>query len=116
MRNFKELKVWEMSHEFCLKIYRLIEDLPKEEKYGLVSQLRRASSSIPINISEGCGYDTNPEFRRYLKIAAGSTSEVEYCLILVKDLGYISLDTYKDLDKEVNSIKKMLFKFIEKLK
>lgn len=116
MRNFKDLKVWELSHTFCLKIYKMTSSLPKDEKYGLVSQLRRASSSIPINISEGCGYDTDQEFRRYLKIAAGSTSEVEYCLILIKDLEYISMEYYEGLEKEISSIKKMLFRFVEKLK
>ena len=116
MRDFKELKVWELSHGFCLKIYKMTMSLPKDEKYGLISQLRRASSSIAINISEGCGYDTNPEFRRYLKIASGSASEVEYCLILIKDLEYISEMEFKYLELEIKSIKKMLFKFIEKLK
>lgn len=65
MRNFKELKVWERSHKLCLDIYRITHEFPTEEKYGLISQLRRASSSVPTNISEGCGYQTQKEFARF---------------------------------------------------
>ena len=112
MRNFKDLMVWERSHELCLKVYEITRQFPDEEKYGLISQLRRASSSVPTNIAEGCGYDSNKEFCRFLRIASGSISEVHYLLILSIDLKYIREDKAKSLMLQVVSIRKMLFKLI----
>ncbi len=109
MRNFKELIVWQKSHSLCLQIYELTKSFPSEEKFGLISQLRRASSSIPTNIAEGCGHKSNNEFRRFIHIATASTSEVEYLIILSKDLKYTD-NNCQPLLNEIISIRKMLYK------
>jgi four helix bundle protein len=80
MRDFKEYKVWEKSHYLALEVYRVTATFPKEELYGLTSQIRRASTSIPANIAEGCGRSGNTELARFLQIAMGSASELEYHL------------------------------------
>jgi len=115
MRNFKELKVWEKVHLLCLEIYKITTNFPTEEKFGIISQLRRASSSIPTNISEGCGYQTQKEFARFLRIASGSTSEVEYLILLFKDLNFLPEENYASINREVIMIRKMLYKFIQSL-
>ena len=86
MKNFRELKVWEKAHLLTIDIYRITATFPKEEMYGLTSQIRRASSSIPANIAEGCGRGSDNDFRRFLQIAMGSASELEYHLLLAHDL------------------------------
>lgn len=116
MKDFRKYKVWERSHLVTLMIYKLTDCFPKTEKYGLASQIQRASSSIAINIAEGCGYDTDAEFRRFLKVASGSASEVEYLLILVKDLKYINDDKFNEISSELIEIRKMLNKLIQTLK
>lgn len=110
MRNYEDLKVWEKAHILCLEVYEITEKFPKEEKFGLISQLRRASSSVAINIAEGCGYETSAEFCRFLKIASGSISETSYILRLSKDLNFISKEVYDDLDVKVQTVKRMLYK------
>ena len=110
MRNFKELIVWQKAHTLCLKIYEQTKSFPQEEKFGLISQLRRASSSIPTNIAEGCGHKSNNEFRRFINISAASASEVEYLLILSKDLNYFEKPIFDGLTQDIISIKKMLYK------
>ncbi len=115
MRDFKKLKVWERSHNFVLNIYQLTKLFPKEELYGIISQLRRAAVSIPTNIAEGSGKQTEKDFAKYLSIAAGSTNETEYLLILSKDLGFIKESIATDLITEINEIKKMLNAFILKI-
>ncbi len=99
-----------------LEIYKATERFPREELYGLTRQLRRASSSIPANIAEGCGKDGDADFARFLQIARGSASELEYHLLLAKDLGFLKEDDYQQLTKETNEVKKMLTNFIKKLK
>ena len=108
LKDFRGLQVWEKSHQLTLNVYRVTKMFPKEELYGLVSQLRRSSSSVPCNIAEGCGRRGNGEFHKFLQIAAGSASEVEYQLLLSKELGYISDSDYKELLRNVVEIKKML--------
>ena len=108
MRDFKKLNVWERAHNFVINIYKLSKPFPKEELYGITSQLRRAVVSIPTNIAEGCGKHTEKDFVRYLSIAAGSTSEVEYLLILSKDLKFIDESIAFAQITEINEIKKML--------
>ncbi len=115
MRNFKDLIVWEKSHLLCLEIYRITNLFPSEEKFGLISQLRRVSSSVPTNIAEGCGYQTQKEFARFLRIASGSISEVEYQILLSKDLKFITNEDYDKLKSKVIIIKKMLYKLIQSL-
>ena len=87
MKDFRNLVVWQKSHKLTLDVYEATRKFPKEELYGLVSQLRRACSSIPCNIAEGCGRRGNGEFHRFLQIATGSASEVEYQLLLAHELG-----------------------------
>ncbi|MDP2039455.1 MAG: four helix bundle protein, partial [Ignavibacteria bacterium] len=89
MRDFRKLQIWERAHNLVLKIYETTKLLPKEELYGLTSQIRRAAVSIPTNIAEGAGKDSNKDFVRYLNIALGSLSEVQYLLFLIKELNYI---------------------------
>ncbi len=115
MRNFRELQIWQKSHQFTLKTYLFTKNYPKEELFGLTSQMRRSSASIPTNIAEGCGRNTNPDFKRFLVIASGSSAELEYQLILSKDLDYISELTFNKLEKELIEIRKMIHSFIKKI-
>ena len=85
MKDFRNLQVWEKAHKLTLSLYRATQSFPKEEVYGITSQLRRASSSIPTNIAEGCGRGSDAELGRFLQIAMGSASEVEYLALLVND-------------------------------
>ncbi|HME33424.1 MAG TPA: four helix bundle protein [Terriglobales bacterium] len=107
MQNFRNLSVWEKAHHFTLQVYQITERFPRTEMFGLTSQLRRASSSIAINLAEGCGR-TQLEFARFVQIAFGSASEVEYELLLAHDLGFISDDGYERLKSGVVEIKRML--------
>lgn len=115
MRDFHNYKVWEKGHQFALSIYKKTKSFPKDELFGITSQLRRAATSIPINIAEGCGRRSDTEFAHFLNIAAGSASEVEEELLLSFDLEYMDKASYQQLDKEVNDIKAMLNKLIETL-
>ncbi len=115
MQNFKDLKVWEKAHILTLSIYKLSGIFPKEEVYGLTSQMRRSSASISTNIAEGCGRGSNPDFARFLQISMGSACELEYQILLAKDLGYTDLETYQSLNSEVESIKRMLTALIRKI-
>ena len=89
MKDFRKLKVWKRAHELVLEIYKITHQFPKEELYGLTNQIRRSSSSIPTNIAEGCGRAGDTEFHRFLIIAMGSASELEYQAVLAHDLGYL---------------------------
>jgi four helix bundle protein len=106
MRNFRELKVWEKSHQLTLLIYQATRNFPSEELYGLTSQIRRACSSIPANIAEGCGRQTGKDFARFLQIAFGSASELEYHLLLAYDLKLLSSESYKVMENLLLEIKK----------
>jgi len=116
MQDFKSLKVWEKAHGLTLEIYRYTKDFPKEELYSLTNQLRRAASSIPANIAEGCGKKTKADFANFLNIALGSANETEYFLILSRDLNYISQDNFNTLSKEANDVKAMLINLINKVR
>ncbi|MBN1564670.1 MAG: four helix bundle protein [Anaerolineae bacterium] len=116
MRDFKTLKVWQKAHQFTLDVYAISASFPSEEKYGLTSQLRRATSSIPTNIAEGCGRMGDAELARFLSIAMGSASEVEYQLLLCHDLGILSKTDYARLEPALVEIKRMLNGFIQTLK
>lgn len=114
MKDFRNLLVWVKAHKLTLEIYNITRDFPKEELYGLTSQLRRAVSSIPINIAEGCGRGSNADFARFLQMGMGSASETEYLILLCADLGYINeSDTILHKIKE---LKKMLSSLIIKTK
>lgn len=115
MRDFRKLKIWELAHLLVLNIYEITKLFPKEELYGLTSQLRRASVSIPINIAEGCGKESNKDFARYLNIALGSLSEVQYLLYLVRELNYVSEEKVSVLETNANDLKKMIYSYQSKL-
>ena len=115
MRNFQELTIWQRRHSLTLKVYSITNTFPKDELFGIISQMRRSSSSIPTNIAEGCGRNSNPEMKRFLIIATGSASELEYQLILSKDLKYLPENPYKELQNELIEIRKMIHSFIKNL-
>lgn len=108
--------VWKRSHQLALEVYRITQKFPREELFGQVSQLRRAVASIPTNIAEGCGRQSNAEFSNFLNIASGSASEVEYELLLAKEIGYISENQYVPLAEEIRAIRSMLSTFMLRLK
>lgn len=116
MRDFKKIVAWQKAHSLTLQVYTISASFPKDELYGLSSQIRRASSSIAANIAEGCGRDSSAEFSHFLRIASGSASELEYHLLLAHDLGFIEEAIYIELDSSVNEIKKMLAGFVKATK
>ena len=116
MKNFRELKVWQKAHHLVLAIYSATRTFPGEELYGLTSQMRRSSISIPANIAEGCGRGGDKEFARFLQIAMGSASELEYYVLLAHDLEFLKTSVYERLAEEVVEVKRMLTSFIRKLK
>src|SRR4029079_7882544 len=108
MRNFQKLEVWKKAHELTLTIYRLSANFPNHERYGLTSRLQRASASIGANLAEGCGRETDADYRRFAQMASGSACEVEYHLILARDLSLVEVATHDVLNAEINEIKRML--------
>jgi four helix bundle protein len=116
VKDFRKQKVWEKSHQLTLAIYKASEDFPREELYGLTSQIRRASSSIPANIAEGCGKNGEAELARFFQMARGSASELEYHLLLARDLDFLPVSEYERLTKELGEMQRMLASFINKLK
>jgi len=116
MRDFRELQVWEKSHQLALAVYKLTVTFPKDELYGLTSQIRRACVSIAANIAEGCGRSGDAEFARFLQIAMGSASELEYHLLLARDLKFIGHPEYQKISNDVIEVKRMFASFIQKLK
>jgi four helix bundle protein len=116
MKDFRSLKVWEKAHSLTLAIYKSTEQFPKQELYSLTNQVQRAAVSIPANIAEGCGKDSDAELKRYFSIAMGSSSELEYLLLLARDLGYLQPDMYQSMQSDLVETRKMLNAFIQKLK
>lgn len=116
MRNFRELKVWEKSHYLTLSLYKTTSEFPQSEKYGLTSQIRRSAASIPANIAEGCVYNSDAQFARFLQNALGSASELEYHLLLAKYLTYFSKENYENLNQNTTEVKRMLTAFLKKLR
>jgi len=112
MKDFRNLDVWTKAHAATLAIYRATAIFPKEEMYGLTSQMRRCCTSIPANIAEGCGRQGNGEFHRFLQIAMGSASELEYHLLLSHDLYFLEEEKFQTLTSDVHEIKKMLASLI----
>ena len=115
MRDFKTLAIWQRSHTLTLKVYKYTRTYAKEKLFGLTSQMRRSASSIPTNIAEGSGRDSDAEMKRFLVIARGSASELEYQLILSHDLAYLSDDAYEELHAELNEIQKMIYYFVRNM-
>lgn len=108
MKNFKELVVWKKSHQMTLDVYKATSCFPKEELYGLTSQLRRCSASIGANIAEGSGRRSDNEICRFLQIARGSASEAEYHLLLAHDLRFLSEDDFRKLSRQADEVQRML--------
>ena len=115
MQSFKNLKVWEKAHHLTRAIYKVTTSFPRDETYGLISQIRRAASSIPSNIAEGCGREGDPELARFCIIARGSATELEYPLLLARDLKWIQPDDYANLSELTVEIKRMLTVLVQKL-
>lgn len=115
MRDFKTLAVWQKAHALTLAIYEASRGFPREETYGLTSQMRRSASSIPANIAEGCGHESQSELARFLHIAMASASELEYHLLLARDLGILASPAYFQLDQQTGDVKRMLTRFMQKV-
>jgi four helix bundle protein len=113
-RNFRELKVWEKSHQLTLEAYQCTTSFPREEVFGLTSQIRRSASSVPANIAEGCGRGGG-DLPRFCRIAAGSASELQYHLLLARDLGFLDKTSYSDLERQATEVERMLASFIDRL-
>ena len=116
MKDFRSLLVWQKAHGLTMEIYRVTAGFPKEELYGLTSQMRRAAASIPMNIAEGCGRGSDADFARFLQISLGSASELEYQLVLARDLGYVVPDRHAALEGSVMEVKRMLTAFLQRLR
>jgi four helix bundle protein len=116
MQNYKELRVWEKAHFFTLKVYEMSKFFPREEIYSLTNQLRRAASSIPANIAEGCGKNSQTELAHFLNVALGSANEAEYFLLLSRDLKYLIEEKFLELNENINEINAMLIALIAKVR
>ena len=108
MKDFKELRVWQKAHALTLEIYQATKSFPRDEIYGLISQMRRAAVSVGANIAEGCGRRSDGELTRFLQIARGSASELEYHLLLARDLKLLANDTYQSFEKQLIEVQRML--------
>src|SRR3954471_21597017 len=116
MGDFRNLRVWQRAHQLTLDVYGETRGFPKEERYRLTSQLRRAAASVPSNIAEGCGRSGDAELARFLTIARGSASELDYLLLLAHDLGYLNPSRYEQLAADVYSISRSLPNFVDRLR
>jgi len=115
LRNYKDLKVWQKSYQFCLIIYKITKEFPNDERYSLTSQIRRAAVSVPSNIAEGYGRKSTPDYVRFLYIAYGSTCELETQILLAGDLGYIKPEQLNKLQKDIAEGERMLKALIKSL-
>lgn len=115
MQDFKQLKVWQKSYQLGLDIYQATSSFPKEETFGLTSQMRRSCVSIAANIAEGCGRKGKAEFVQFLHIAIGSASELEHYLLFSHDLGMLNKSSFEKLTSDIHKVKKMLITLIKKL-
>jgi four helix bundle protein len=116
MQNFRNLRVWRMAHTFVLSAYGVTSGFPKDEQFGLTSQIRRAAVSIPANVAEGCGRGSEGDFARHLQIAIGSADELEYHLLLAADLRLISDVQHQSLCRQLIEIRRMLISLARKLR
>lgn len=116
MRDFRQVRVWEKAHKLTLKIYKTTGRFPREELYGLTSQMRRASASVAANIAEGFGRGGNAELARFLTIGIGSAYEVEYHALLAKDLGFLSEEAHSKLENQIVEVKRMLASLLIKVR
>ena len=116
MQDFRKLKIWRKSHDLTLEVYGVTATFPKEELFGLTSQIRRDASSVPANIAEACGRGGNAEFVRFIRIAMGSASELEYHLLLARDLKLLHSDEHERLAEKIVEVKRMLTAFAQRLR
>jgi four helix bundle protein len=112
MRNYRDLQVWKKAHDLTLELYRVSQRFPKEEIYGITGQLRRAAVSIGANVAEGCGRRTRGELARFVRIALGSASELDYHLLLSHDLGFMAADEFTHASSALTEVRKMLTSFL----
>lgn len=115
MKDFRSLNVWKKAHLLTLEIYKSTAGFPREELFGLTSQMRRCSASIGANIAEGCGKRGNNEFHRFLQIASGSASELDYHLLLARDLSFLNEMEYEGLQSQLTELRKMLTSLSQKV-
>ena len=115
MKDFRRLKVWEKAHLVTLDVYKVTSRFPREEMSGLTSQIRRCSASMGANIAEGCGKDGNRELHRFLQIASGSASELDYHLLLARDLSYMAEADYQRVTKQLLEFRRMLTALLQKV-
>ncbi|MFQ5947710.1 MAG: four helix bundle protein [Acidimicrobiia bacterium] len=115
MRDFRKLRVWQVAHELCKACYRATSRFPTGERYGLALQIRKSSASIPANIAEGCGRQTPADLRRFLTMAAGSASELQYHLLLARDLDLLGVQEYEALLAQAHDAKRMLWGLIRRV-
>lgn len=115
MHRFKDLKVWQKGRFLVKNIYFITKNFPDEELYGLTSQIRRSAVSIPANIAEGCGRNTNPDLNRFLDISNGSAFELETLMILSSDLDFITDEEFLKIDSQIQEIQKMIYSFKQTL-
>lgn len=108
MQDYTRLDVWQRAHRLVLEVYRVTETFPPSERFGLTRQMRRATTSIPANVAEGCGRGGAKELARFLTIAMGSAAEVEYYLLLARDLNLLSPASFVPLSTSATEIKRML--------
>ena len=116
MSDFTKLLVWQKAHALTLIVYRETAHWPRHEQYGLVSQTRRAAASVPSNIAEGCGRDSDAELARFISIAKGSAAELSYLLLLASELGYVSLSSYETIAKALVEVQRMLWSLERRLR
>lgn len=115
VKDFKDLKVWVKAHHMALRVYDLTRGFPREELYGLTSQIRRAACSVAANIAEGCGRRSEGDMNRFLRIARGSAVELEYHLLLSRDLGFVREAEFQNLESEADEIQRMLTALIQRI-
>jgi four helix bundle protein len=108
MGDYRSLKVWQRAHRLTLLVYKATQHFPSSELYGLTSQLRRSAASVPANLAEGAGRNSVGELRRFCRISLGSASELEYHLLLARELGYLPTECHAGLAEEVDHLKRML--------
>jgi four helix bundle protein len=116
MQDFRNLKVWSKSHKFTLDVYQATRPFPPDERFGLTNQIRRACASIGANLAEGCGRKSDADMGRFVQMAMGSASEVEYHLLLAYDLHFLPAADYERLNAEVTEIKRMLTALLSTLR
>lgn len=115
MQRFTDLKVWQRGHALALEVYRLTSNFPSEERFGLTSQMRRASTSVPTNVAEGSRRRSPKDYAHFLNLAEGSLAELEYLFMLSRDLGYINAETASQHATEATEISRMVYSLRSKV-